>query len=207
MSTSFNIDCSWLVTADNGFPRSIMIWVWIWLAWLGTYGLLNNFSLWLSSNFWTQFFHPVMFKGNLWKRTRWRIYLLVYDFSNFQPNNFRDTISWECFVKKDSVRSWLIELQSFLQSKVDVDPIHRILMLLPRFVHVLCMTRSVQVDRVRILMVFVHGIHRQKEYCLSVAQILTSRYQSRIDDGKQIDCTSDMINVLEETVRNNDIVL
>ena len=41
-------------------------------------------------------------------------------------------------------------------------------------------------------MVFVHGIYRQKEYCLSVAQILTSRYQSRVDDGMQIDCTSDM---------------
>ena len=121
--------------ANHGFPRSIMIWVWIWSAWLGTYGLLSNFSLWLSSNFWTQFFHPVMFKVNLWRWTRRRIYLLVYDFSNFQTNNFRDTISCECFVKKDSVRSCLIELQSFLQSKVDVDPIHRILI----FFHALCM--------------------------------------------------------------------
>ena len=42
-------------------------------------------------------------------------------------------------------------------------------------------------------MVFVHGIHKQKEYCLSDAQILTSRYPSLIDDGMQIDCTSDMI--------------
>ena len=74
-------------------------------------------------------------------------------------------------MKNDGVRSCLIELQSFLQSKVDVDPIHRILMFLPCFVHVLCKTRCFQVDRVRILMVFVHGIHRQKEYCLSVAQI------------------------------------
>ena len=56
-------------------------------------------------------------------------------------------------------------------------------------------------------MVFVHGIHRQKEYCLSVAQILTSKYQSRIDDGMYIDCTSDMINEEEETVQKNDIVL
>ena len=56
-------------------------------------------------------------------------------------------------------------------------------------------------------MVFVHGIHRQNEYCLSVAQILTSWYQSRIDDGMQIDRTSDLINVLDEVVRNNNIVL
>ena len=43
-------------------------------------------------------------------------------------------------------------------------------------------------------MIFVHGIHKQKEYCLSVVQNLTSKYQSRIDDGTQIDCTSDMTN-------------
>ena len=57
-------------------------------------------------------------------------------------------------------------------------------------------------------MVFVHGIPIQKEYCLSVAQVLTSRYQSRIDDdGMLFDGTSDMINVLEEVVRNKYIVL
>ena len=50
---------------------------------------------------------------------------------------------------------------------------------------------------------FVHEIHKQKEYCLSLAQILTSKYQSRIDDGMYIDCTSDMRNVLEEVTRNN----
>ena len=81
-------------------------------------------------------------------------------------------------MKNDSVRSCLIELQSFLQSKVDVDPIHRVLMFLPCFMHVLCKTRCFKVNRVRILMVFVHGIERQKEYCLSLAQMLTSRYQS-----------------------------
>ena len=86
-------------------------------------------------------------------------------------------------MKNDSVRSCLMELQSFLQSKIDVDPLYRVLMFLPCFMHVLCMTRSIQVDRSKILMVFVHWIHRQKEYFLSVAQILTSRYQSRIDDG------------------------
>ena len=66
--------------------------------------------------------------------------------------------------------------------------------------HVLCMTRYNQVDRIRIFVIFVHRIYRQKEYCLSVAQNLTSRYQSRIDDGMQIDCTSDVLNVLDEIV-------
>ena len=56
-------------------------------------------------------------------------------------------------------------------------------------------------------MVFVHGFQRQREYCLSVAQILTSRYQSRIDDRMSIDCTSDMINVLEVVALYNHIVL
>ena len=129
VSISFERDvfiapCTWLgVTANNGFPRSIMIWVWIWLVWLGTFRSLRNLSIWSLSNFWTQFFHPVMFQGDLWRRTRWRKHFLVHDFSSFHPNNFRNTISWQCFVKNDSVRSSLIELQFFLQSKIDVDPI------------------------------------------------------------------------------------
>ena len=73
-------------------------------------------------------------------------------------------------MKNDRFRSSLIELQSLLHSKIDVDPIYCVLMFLPCLVHVLCKTRCFQVDRVRILMVFVHGIHKQKEYCLSVAQ-------------------------------------
>ena len=43
----------------------------------------------------------------------------------------------------------------------------------------------------------------QAERILSVCcSNLTSKYQSRIDDGMQIDCTPDMINVLEEVARN-----
>ena len=137
----------------------------------------------LQSNFWTQFFLPIMFQGNLWRRPRWRIYSLVYDFSSFHPNNFRDTISWECVVKDDCVRSCLIELQSFLLSKINVDQIHCVLMFRPYFMHVLCKSRHIQVDRIRILVFFVHRIHRNEEYCLSFAQILSSRYQSWIRDG------------------------
>ena len=86
-------------------------------------------------------------------------------------------------MKNDSVRSCLIEIQSFLQSKIDVDPIFCVLMSFPCIMHVLCMTRYTQVNLFRILMLFVSRINGQKEYCLSVARILTSRYQSRIDDG------------------------
>ena len=42
---------------------------------------------------------------------------------------------------------------------------------------------------------------KKNTVCLMLI-FLTSRYQSRIDDGMHIDCTSDMINVLEEIVRN-----
>ena len=66
-------------------------------------------------------------------------------------------------MKNDDVRSRLVELQSFLLSKSDVNPIHRVLMFLPCFMHVLCKTRCSQVDRVRILVLLVHGIHKQKE--------------------------------------------
>ena len=110
-------------------------------------------------------------------------------------------------MENDSVRSRLLEFQPFPESKIDVDPIYCVLMSFPCFVHVLCMTLLTQVDRVRILVTLVSGIHKEKEHRLSVVQNLTSKYQSRIDDGMQIDCISDMINVLEEVALNNHIVL
>ena len=73
--------------------------------------------------------------------------------------------------------------------------------------HVLCMTRYTQVDHLRILVTFVHRINRQKEYCLSFAQTLTSRYESRTDDKMQIESTSDMVYALEEVALNYHIVL
>ena len=169
--------------ANNGSPRSVTTWVWNWLVRLETSGLLHNLSFWSLSIFWTQFSFPVMFQGDLWWRPRWHVYFLENDFFSFHPNNFRNAISWKCFVKNDGVRSSLIELQSFPQSKIDVDPIYCVLMSLPCFMHVLCKTRLIQVDRIRILIILVHRINKQKEYCLFVAQILSSRYQSWIDDG------------------------
>ena len=59
------------------------------------------------------------------------IYFLVYDFSRFHHNNFRDTINWECIVKNDCITSRLIELQSFTLSKLYFDPIHSILVSFP----------------------------------------------------------------------------
>ena len=105
------------------------------------------------------------------RRSRWRIYFLVLDFTSFNHDSFRDTISWECVVKDDCVRSGLIELKSFLLSKFYVDPIHRVLMSLPLFLLVPCKTRCFQVNFVRISVFFVHRIHRRKKYRLSFPQI------------------------------------
>ena len=55
------------------------------------------------------------------------ILFFVKDFSSFQSNNFGNTISWNCFLKDDCIRSNLIECQSFPQSKIDVDPTYCVL--------------------------------------------------------------------------------
>ena len=99
------------------------------------------------------------------------MYFFVYDLCSFHPNNFRDTTSWEYIVKNDGVRSRLIELQSFLLSKFDIDPKQSVLTFLACFMHVPYKTRCSQVDRLRILVFLIHRIHRQKEDCLSFAQI------------------------------------
>ena len=59
----------------------------------------------------------------------------------------------------------------------------------------------------RILMPFVSGINMQEEYCLSLARILTSRYQSVVDDRMKIKRTSNVVNMLEESTLNYHIVL
>ena len=104
--------------------------------------------------FWTQFSFPFVFQGDLWWRPRWHVYFFVHDFSRFHPNNFRNTISWKCFLKDDSIRSSLIEFQSFLNGKIDVDPTYCVLMSFSCFMHVLCTTRYTQVDYIRTLVIF-----------------------------------------------------
>ena len=49
--------------------------------------------------------------------------LSVYDSFRFHHNCFRDTLSWECIVEDDCVRSCLIELQSFSSTKLYIDPV------------------------------------------------------------------------------------
>ena len=91
----------------------------------------------------------------------------VYDFFRFHHNYFRDTISWECIVKYDCVRSCLIELQSFPLSKLYIDPIHRVLVPSPLLL-VQCKTWFGQTKLLRILVILIHGFHGCTEYRLSV---------------------------------------
>ena len=130
------------------------------------------------------------------------VWFLILDFSSLQSDNFWNTISWKCSLKDDCIRSSLIECQSFLNRKFNINPKYRVLMFLPCTMQVLCTTWYIEVNLCRILMPFVSGINRQKEYCLSLAWILTSRYQSIVDDRMKIKSTSNMVNMLEESTLN-----
>ena len=175
--SKFEVNLVWhwlLVTcikANNGFPRSITIWVWMWLVPSGRWATLN------------QFLHPIMSQGNLWRRSRWFIYFLVYDFSNLHPKNFQDTLSWECVVKDDRVRSCLIELQYFPWSKIDVDPICCVFW---RFFRALCcIVRGVVLENRSSQDPYdVYGIHMQKEcFCL-----LLKFWAPGINPALTVDC-------------------
>ena len=89
-------------------------------------------------------------------------------------------------MKDDRIRSSLIECQSFSNRKININPIYRVLMFVPSVMQVLCTTWFIEVNLCRILMLFVSGINRQEEYCLSLAWILTSIYQSIVDDRMKI---------------------
>ena len=56
-------------------------------------------------------------------------------------------------------------------------------------------------------MICVSWINGQEEYCLSSAQILTSRHQSIVDNRVKIECASDVVDVMEYSSPNHHIVL
>ena len=56
-------------------------------------------------------------------------------------------------------------------------------------------------------MIFVSWINGQEEYCLSSAQILTSRNQSIVDNRVKIECASNVVDVMEYSTLNHCIVL
>ena len=56
-------------------------------------------------------------------------------------------------------------------------------------------------------MIFVSWINGQEEYCLSSAQILTSRYQSIVDNRMKIERASYVGDVMKYSTPNHYIVL
>ena len=59
----------------------------------------------------------------------------------------------------------------------------------------------------RIFMIFVSWINGQEEHCVSSAQILTSKYQSIVDNRMKIERASYVVNVMEYSSSNHHIVL
>ena len=114
--------------------------------------------------------------------------------------------SWKCSLKGDCIRSSLIECKSFSNRKININPKYRVLMFLPCIVQVLCSTWYREVNIFRIFVIFVPRINRQEEYCLSSAQILTSRYQSIVDNRMKIECTSYVVDEMEYSTPNHYIV-
>ena len=174
--------------ANNVSPRFIMIW--IWSGWLGTFCLSNNF--------WTpHFLHPIIFQGKILEETEVTQTLLQF------PINFRDTIVLECFMQNDGVRPFVMELRSFLQSQVDVNPMHRILFFSMLYA---CIAHD--------------AVHSSRSYqdpcvfcpkdpetvCLFLKFCPPGVNPELMMECKLIDCTSDVINILGEIVRDNNIV-
>ena len=80
--------------ANNGSPRSIMIWIWV--GWEPSACWATSPSACRATSEPNSFIQSC-FKEILRRGSRWRMYFLVYDLSSFHPNNFRNTTSWECF--------------------------------------------------------------------------------------------------------------
>ena len=85
----------------------------------------------------------IVFQRDLRWWTRRQILPFIQFFSIFQSFSFHNAICWKCSLKDDCVRSCLIELQSFSDAKINIDPIYRILMSLP------CILQSIVRDVVQ----------------------------------------------------------
>ena len=133
--------------------------------------------------------------------------IFIQNFSSLQSHNFWNTISWKCSLKDNCIRSCLIECQSLFNRKVNIKPKYRVLVPLPCTVHVFRSTWYREVNIFRIFMICVSWINGQEEYCLSSSQILTSRYQSIVDNRTKIECASNVVDVMEYSTPNHYIVL
>ena len=106
------------VSSDKGLPRSVTTWVWNWLVRLETSRLLHNLSLWSLSMFWSQISFPIVSQRDHRWKPKWHVNFYVYDFSNFHPDNFRNTIKLEMF-HEEKLRSISSDRTSILSFKQD----------------------------------------------------------------------------------------
>ena len=116
-------------------------------------------------------------------------------------HNFWKTISWKCSLE-DNCNRVLYNVNSFFNCKVNINPNYRVLMFLPCTVRVSRSAWCRGVDVFRIFMICVSWIGGREGCCLSWPQILTSRYQSIIDHRMKIECTSYVVNVMENPTPN-----
>ena len=116
-------------------------------------------------------------------------------------------MGWKCSLKNKCIRSCLMECESFFDSKININPEYRVLVPLPCTMHVSRSTWYREVNMFRIFMVFVSWINKQEEHCLSSAQILTSKYQSIVDNRVKIECAPNKVNVREYSNSNQHVVL
>ena len=203
------------------FHRSITNWIRFGLGWVGLESLTrgvspsdcwNEFSNWLMFNCRTRLiisFSPIVivFQWDLWSWSRRQISSFTQHLSSFQSFSFYNAICWKCSLKNNCVRSCLIELQSFFDRKINIDPKYRVLMPFPCTVQVSRETWYREVNIFRVFVTFISWINRQEEHCLSSAQILTYKYQSIVDNGIKIECASYVVIVREYSSSNQHFVL
>ena len=102
-------------------------------------------------------------------------------------------MGWKCSLKNDCIRSSLKESKSFLKSQDQYQPSRE--------------TWYREVKKFRVFVTFISWINKQEEHRLSSAQILTSRYQSVVDNRMKIECASNVVDVMEYSSPNHYIVL
>ena len=61
-----------LMVAHSRVSPFLLVGFWFWLHSLGVFTA--------SSNFWIQFFHLIIFRGNPWRRSRWHIYIYFFSY-------------------------------------------------------------------------------------------------------------------------------
>ena len=149
----------------------------------------------------------IVFQRDLWWWSRRQILSFIQLLSSFQSFNFLNTMGWKCSLKNNCIRSCLIGCQSFFDRKINIEPKYRVLMPFPCAVQVSRETWYREVNIFRVFVTLISWINRQEEHRLSSAQILTSRYQSIVDNRMKIECASNVINVREYSRSNKHVVL